>query len=241
MAIHPELGTRTISTRSSRRRGAGHRGRARHRLPGSPDHPWVAEHPEWFAPAPTARSSTRRTRPRNTRTSTRSISRAQDWRGLWEALEEVSLLDRARACTIFRVDNPHTKAFPFWEWVIADVKRDHPDVLFLAEAFTRPKVMYRLAKLGFSQSYTYFTWRNTAADLSEYLEELYLDRRSTSFSGPISGRTRPTSCMRPADGRPGSLRGAIRAGSDARVELRHLRPGLRARRIRRASRAPRST
>ena len=73
---------------------------------------------------------------------------------------------------IFRVDNPHTKPLPFWEWLIAEVKKDHPEVIFLAEAFTRPKVMYRLAKLGFSQSYTYFTWRNTKRELTEYFREL---------------------------------------------------------------------
>ena len=87
----------------------------------------------------------------------------------------VSLLDGAGR-PIFRVDNPHTKAFPFWEWCIGELKRDHPDALFLAEAFTRPRVMHRLAKLGFSQSYTYFTWRNTKQELTEYFTELTQSR-----------------------------------------------------------------
>src|SRR5688500_4672939 len=91
---------------------------------------------------------------------------------MWQALADVFRFWVARGVTIFRVDNPHTKAFPFWEWAIGELKREHPDVLFLAEAFTRPKVMYRLAKLGFSQSYTYFTWRNTSWELRSYFEEL---------------------------------------------------------------------
>src|SRR5579885_493197 len=95
-----------------------------------------------------------------------------DWRQLWAELERVVLFWIGRGVRIFRVDNPHTKAFSFWEWLIDGVKRRHPDVLFLAEAFTRPKVMCRLAKLGFSQSYTYFTWRNTKHDLTTYFREL---------------------------------------------------------------------
>ena len=91
---------------------------------------------------------------------------------MWEELKSVFLYWIDQGVTIFRVDNPHTKAFPFWEWVIAEIRRDHPEVLFLAEAFTRPKVMYRLAKLGFSQSYTYFPWRNAKSEITSYLTEL---------------------------------------------------------------------
>ncbi|MBV8335288.1 MAG: DUF3416 domain-containing protein, partial [Alphaproteobacteria bacterium] len=92
--------------------------------------------------------------------------------GLWVALCEVVLCWAAEGVRIFRVDNPHTKPFPFWEWMIGEVRSRYPDAIFLAEAFTRPKVMYRLAKLGFSQSYTYFTWRNTKREIAEYLTEL---------------------------------------------------------------------
>ncbi len=116
---------------------------------------------------------------------------------------------------IFRVDNPHTKPLPFWEWMIREVHDRHPDAIFLAEAFTRPKMMKRLAKVGFTQSYTYFTWRNTKAELTEYLTELTTDEcRSTC--GRTSSSTRPTSIRstcRPA-GAPG-FQVAARAGGDA--------------------------
>ena len=92
--------------------------------------------------------------------------------GLWVALCDVVLFWARQGVRLFRVDNPHTKPFPFWEWMIAEVQARYPDAVFLAEAFTRPKVMYRLAKVGFSQSYTYFTWRNTKREFQEYLTEL---------------------------------------------------------------------
>ena len=91
---------------------------------------------------------------------------------MWEELKSVFLFWLDQGVTIFRVDNPHTKAFPFWEWVIAEIKRDHPETLFLSEAFTRPKAMYRLAKVGFSQSYTYFPWRNGKHEIAAYMKEL---------------------------------------------------------------------
>jgi starch synthase (maltosyl-transferring) len=95
-----------------------------------------------------------------------------DWRSLWVELAAVLAFWVAQGVAIFRVDNPHTKALPFWEWAIAELRREHPQLIFLAEAFTRPKVMHRLAKLGFTQSYTYFAWRNTKAELTEYFTEL---------------------------------------------------------------------
>ncbi|MBV9307917.1 MAG: alpha-1,4-glucan--maltose-1-phosphate maltosyltransferase, partial [Acidobacteriaceae bacterium] len=97
---------------------------------------------------------------------------SEDWPGMWQELKSVFLYWIEQGVRIFRVDNPHTKAFPFWEWCITEIKRDYPDVLFLSEAFTRPKIMYRLAKLGFSQSYTYFPWRNDKYGLMQYLTEL---------------------------------------------------------------------
>ena len=121
----------------------------------------------------------------------------------------------AKACGIFRVDNPHTKPLPFWEWMIADVRGRHPDVIFLAEAFTRPKMMYRLAKLGFSQSYTYFTWRNTKEELTDYLTELTHDRSRATSSGRTSSSTRRISIRlscRPS--RPRRLPDPRRAGRD---------------------------
>ena len=137
----------------------------------SPDHPWLQRASRTGSPGgPTARSATPRIRRRNTRTSSTSISTptapcpACGWRCATSCCS-----GSTQGVRIFRVDNPHTKPLPFWEWLIADVRARHPDVIFLAEAFTRPKMMYRLAKIGFSQSYTYFTWRNTKRELTDYL------------------------------------------------------------------------
>jgi len=96
----------------------------------------------------------------------------ENWKELWEELKSIVLFWIEKGIRIFRVDNPHTKPFSFWEWLIKEIKKDYPNVILLSEAFTRPKVMYRLAKLGFTQSYTYFTWRNTKRELIEYLTEL---------------------------------------------------------------------
>jgi starch synthase (maltosyl-transferring) len=138
----------------------------------SPDHPWVKEHPDWFRHRPDGTVQYAENPPKKYQDIYPFDFESADWRGLWEGLCETIRFWIGQGVTIFRVDNPHTKPFAFWEWLIGEIKRDRPDVLFLAEAFTRPKVMYRLAKLGFSQSYTYFTWRNTAADLTAYFTEL---------------------------------------------------------------------
>ena len=127
--------------------------------------------PTGSSSAPTAPSSTPRTRPRSTRTSIRSTSGREDREALWNACRDVLLFWIARGVKTFRVDNPHTKPFAFWEWVIREVQREHPDTVFLAEAFTRPSKLLNLAKLGFTQSYTYFTWKNTAPELREFLAE----------------------------------------------------------------------
>ena len=138
----------------------------------SPDHPWVREHPEWFRARPDGTIQYAENPPKKYQDIYPFDFESTDWPGLWRALNDVFRFWIGRGVNIFRVDNPHTKAFPFWEWCIADIKADHPQALFLSEAFTRPKVMYRLAKLGFNQSYTYFTWRNSAADMRAYLEEI---------------------------------------------------------------------
>lgn len=138
----------------------------------SPDHPWVREHPEWFRRRPDGTVQSAENPPKKYQDIYPLDFESDDWRGLWDGLRDVVLFWVGHGVRVFRVDNPHTKALPFWEWCIAEVKARHPEVLFLSEAFTRPKVMYRLAKLGFSQSYTYFTWRNTAHELSEYLGQL---------------------------------------------------------------------
>jgi len=138
----------------------------------SPDHPYVQEHAEWFRKRPDGSIQYAENPPKKYQDILPLDFETPQWRELWTELEHVLLFWIGQGVRIFRVDNPHTKALAFWEWVINQVKREHPDVLFLAEAFTRPKLMYRLAKLGFSQSYTYFTWRNTKQELTAYFREL---------------------------------------------------------------------
>jgi starch synthase (maltosyl-transferring) len=138
----------------------------------APDHPYVKEHESWFRKRPDGTIQYAENPPKKYQDIYPFDFESEDWRGMWEELKSVFLYWVGLGVTIFRVDNPHTKAFPFWEWVIAEIKRDHPEVFFLAEAFTRPKIMYRLAKLGFGQSYTYFPWRNGKQEITAYLTEL---------------------------------------------------------------------
>jgi starch synthase (maltosyl-transferring) len=138
----------------------------------SSDHPYVKEQLRWFAWRPDGTVQFAENPPKKYEDIIPFDFGTARWRELWEELRSVVLFWVAQDVRIFRVDNPHTKPFDFWEWLIGDIKRSHPDVIFLAEAFTRPKVMRRLAKVGFSQSYTYFTWRNTKHELTEYLAEL---------------------------------------------------------------------
>ncbi len=138
----------------------------------APDHPYATEHPEWFRMRPDGTIQYAENPPKRYQDIYPFDFETTAWRGLWDELGSVVRFWAEQGIRIFRVDNPHTKPFDFWEWLIADIKRDYPDAIFLAEAFTRPKVMYRLAKLGFTQSYNYFPWRNTRAELTEYLTEL---------------------------------------------------------------------
>ncbi|MFO7783886.1 MAG: alpha-1,4-glucan--maltose-1-phosphate maltosyltransferase [Thermodesulfobacteriota bacterium] len=138
----------------------------------SPDHPWVREHPGWFRRRPDGSIQYAENPPKKYEDIYPLDFETDDWKNLWEALEQVLLFWAEAGVRIFRVDNPHTKTFGFWKWVIQEVQRVYPDAIFLAEAFTRPKVMYHLAKSGFSQSYTYFAWRNTAGELTDYFAEL---------------------------------------------------------------------
>jgi len=138
----------------------------------APEHPWVQEHPEFFKKRPDGSIQYAENPPKKYQDIYPIEFESAAWRTLWRELRDVIVFWAERGVRIFRVDNPHTKAFPFWEWMIADVKHTFPDAIFLAEAFTRPKVMYRLAKLGFTQSYTYFTWRSTKAEFEEYFTEL---------------------------------------------------------------------
>jgi starch synthase (maltosyl-transferring) len=138
----------------------------------SPDHPWVAEHPDWFIHRPDGTIQYAENPPKKYQDIYPLNFESAGWRGLWDELRSVFQFWIDRGVRVFRVDNPHTKALPFWEWCIGDLHRDSPDVLFLAEAFTRPHIMYSLAKGGFSQSYTYFTWRTQKAELQAYFEEI---------------------------------------------------------------------
>ena len=138
----------------------------------APDHPYVREHEAWFRKRPDGTIQYAENPPKKYQDIYPFDFESEDWAGMWEELKSVFLYWIGLGVTIFRVDNPHTKAFPFWEWVITEIKRYHPEVFFLAEAFTRPKIMYRLAKIGFGQSYTYFPWRNGKQELTTYLTEL---------------------------------------------------------------------
>lgn len=138
----------------------------------SPDHPYVREYPQWFRQRPDGTIQYAENPPKKYQDIYPFDFETADWEALWTELKSVFEFWIEQGVKIFRVDNPHTKPFPFWQWCIGGIKQQHPDVLFLAEAFTRPKIMYRLAKLGFTQSYTYFAWRHTKAELTEYVTEL---------------------------------------------------------------------
>jgi starch synthase (maltosyl-transferring) len=172
-SIHAELGTlRDFQNLEAAARGHGMELALDIAFQCSPDHPWVTEHPEWFIHRPDGSIQYAENPPKKYQDIYPLNFESDDWRGLWEALRDVFAYWISQNIRIFRVDNPHTKALPFWEWCIADLHKKYPDVIFLAEAFTRPHVMYSLAKAGFSQSYTYFTWRNTKSELQQYFEEI---------------------------------------------------------------------
>jgi starch synthase (maltosyl-transferring) len=138
----------------------------------SPDHPYVRGHPEWFRHRPDGSIQYAENPPKKYQDIYPFNFETDDWQALWTELEDVFRHWIGCGVRVFRVDNPHTKPFPMWEWIIGRIKREHPEAIFLSEAFTRPKVMHRLSKLGFSQSYTYFAWRNTRDELQAYFTEL---------------------------------------------------------------------
>jgi len=138
----------------------------------SPDHPYVKEHPEWFRKRPDNTIQYAENPPKKYQDIYPLEFETENWRELWEELKSIVVYWVEQGVKIMRVDNPHTKDLSFWEWMIAEVKKEHPEVIFLAEAFTRPKLMYRLAKIGFTQSYNYFPWRNTKEELTQFMTEL---------------------------------------------------------------------
>jgi len=172
-SVHPELGT--IDDFRQFREEAESRGleiALDLAFQCSPDHPFVKEHPEWFRWRPDGTVQYAENPPKKYEDIYPVNFETDHWEDLWDALKDIVLFWIAQGVRIFRVDNPHTKPFYFWEWLIREIKTDHPDVFFLSEAFTRPKVVYRLAKLGFTQSYTYFAWRNSKHEITEYFSEL---------------------------------------------------------------------
>jgi len=185
----------------------------------SPDHPWLKEHPGWFDWRPDGTIKYAENPPKKYQ----DIVNVDFWKeeaipDLWIALRDVVLFWIGQGVKVFRVDNPHTKPFPFWEWMIADVRGAHPDVIFLSEAFTRPAVMYRLAKIGFSQSYTYFTWRNGKRELTDYLVELVSTEAAEFF--------RPHFFVNTPDINPTFLQTSGRAGFRIRAVLAATLSGL---------------
>lgn len=185
----------------------------------SPDHPWLKEHPEWFRHRPDGTIKYAENPPKKYEDIVNVDFYAPGAvPSLWEALRDVVLFWIGHGVKIFRVDNPHTKPLPFWQWMIADVRGRHPEAIFLSEAFTHPKMMYRLAKVGFSQSYTYFTWRNTKAELTEYLTELTTTAPADFF--------RPNFFVNTPDINPFFLQGSGRAGFRIRAVLAATLSGL---------------
>jgi len=185
----------------------------------SRDHPWLKEHPGWFAWRPDGSIHFAENPPKTYEDIVNiEFYTADAAPAAWLALRDVVLYWIDAGVRIFRVDNPHTKPFPFWEWLIADVRARHPNVIFLSEAFTRPSVMYHLAKLGFSQSYTYFIWRNTKQELTEYLTEL--------SSPPVSEFFRPHFFVNTPDINPYFLQTSGRAGFLIRAALAATLSGL---------------
>ncbi|MGH7875749.1 MAG: alpha-1,4-glucan--maltose-1-phosphate maltosyltransferase [Candidatus Binatia bacterium] len=172
-SIHPELGTLEDFRRLiSKAEALGIEIALDLAFQCSPDHPYVKEHPNWFRWRPDRTIQYAENPPKKYQDIYPLDFTTSGWRDLWLELKSIVDFWITQGVRIFRVDNPHTKPLPFWQWLIGEVKKDHPEAIFLAEAFTRPKVMYRLAKLGFSQSYTYFTWRNTKRELTDYFREL---------------------------------------------------------------------
>jgi starch synthase (maltosyl-transferring) len=181
-AIHPELGTfADFDAFVARVRQLGMEVALDLALQASPDHPWVTKHPEWFTTRADGTIAYAENPPKKYQ-DIYPLNFDNDPEGIYSAVRDLVRDWMDHGVRIFRVDNPHTKPLPFWQRLLADIAATDPDVLFLAEAFTRPEMMHALAKIGFHQSYTYFTWRNTAAELSEYLREL---------SGPAAPYMRP--------------------------------------------------
>ncbi len=224
-AIHPELGTLDDFLRLRDAAAAhGLELALDFAIQCAPDHPWLKEHPGWFAWRPDGSMRYAENPPKKYQDIVNVDFYADDAiPDLWVALRDIVLYWVQQGVNVFRVDNPHTKPFPFWEWMIAAVRSRYPQVIFLSEAFTRPKPMYRLAKVGFSQSYSYFTWRHGKQEFTDYLEEL---------TGSPEGDNRPRDYFRPhffvntPDINPYFLQSSGRAGFVIRAALAATLSGL---------------
>ncbi len=189
-AVHPELGTIEDFRRLVKSaQGLGMEVALDLAIQCSPDHPWVREHPEWFSRRPDGSIKYAENPPKKYQDIYPLNFGCAAWEALWDELLRVVLFWVDQGVRIFRADNPHTKPLDFWRWLIREVQDHHPDVIFLAEAFTRPKVMRELAKAGFTQSYTYFTWRNFKEELTEYVEELVRSEMAEYFRGNFFANT----------------------------------------------------
>jgi starch synthase (maltosyl-transferring) len=172
-AVNPELGTiEDFDRLVTRAKEVGIDVALDFAIQCSPDHPWLQEHPEWFHRRPDGTLKYAENPPKKYQDIYNVNFDSPDWQGLWQALYDVVAFWVGHGVRVFRVDNPHTKPVPFWEWLIAEIRRDHPEVVFLAEAFTRPTMMQTLGKIGFNQSYTYFTWKNTKGELLEFMRDV---------------------------------------------------------------------
>lgn len=172
-AIHPELGTLDdFKSFVKKAKKSGVEVALDIAYQCSPEHPYVKEHPQWFTWRPDGTVQYAENPPKKYQDILPINFETPDWQNLWKELKSVIDYWIEQGVNIFRVDNPHTKAFPFWQWMLGEVKRENPDVIFLAEAFTRPRIMERLGKIGFTQSYTYYTWRTNAQEIRQYMEEL---------------------------------------------------------------------
>jgi starch synthase (maltosyl-transferring) len=211
-AIHPELGSFVDFDRLVKAaKSAGLEIALDFAIQCSPDHPWIKEHPEWFDWRPDGTIKFAENPPKKYEDIVNVHFYRDAFPSIWFELRDIVIFWVERGVRIFRVDNPHTKPFPFWEWMIGEVHASFPDVIFLSEAFTRPKPMQRLAKVGFTQSYTYFTWRNTKQELTDYLSELTTTEMAEYF--------RPNFFVNTPDINPTYLQTSGRAGFQARLVL----------------------
>ncbi|WP_306642556.1 alpha-1,4-glucan--maltose-1-phosphate maltosyltransferase [Sanyastnella coralliicola] len=180
--LHPELGSlKDFKKLIKEAKKRGIEIAMDYALQATPDHPWVKSNPEWFKQRPDGSIQYAENPPKKYQDIYPIWFETEDWKAMWQEFLDVLLFWIDQGINVFRVDNPHTKPFRFWEWIIDEVKKKHPDVLFLSEAFARPAVMQELGRLGFTMSYTYFTWRNSKEEIIEYMNELTTGATSESF------------------------------------------------------------